>query len=272
MSSEERSVRARWGLPASSCATARSTCRTAFAALLFGRAVPEDLVRYDAAELAALAHEAWMFFSARKTGALKNPLRLALIAALGDHLKTISVIEIINDDMPFLVDLGDGRARRARPRRSPGRSSDHRGRARQERQAQSQPAEAKRHNGETRESFIHIHVERVEDAARRAEIVKALEDVLNQVRVAVADWKPMLKRVDEVIKELKTNPPPVPVDDIAEAVQFLEWVAAQNFTFLGVSDYAFSGKSRELVPVKDSALGPLARDGRADASPAPASR
>ena len=46
----------------------------------------------------------------------------------------------------------------------------------------------KRRNGEPRESFIHIHVERVEDAARRAEIVKALEVVLAQVRAAVTDW------------------------------------------------------------------------------------
>ena len=42
-----------------------------FAALLFGRAAPEDLVGYDAAELAALAREAWAFLAARKPGAPK---------------------------------------------------------------------------------------------------------------------------------------------------------------------------------------------------------
>jgi len=255
-SSEERSVRARLGAAGKLLRDRKIDVPDGFAALLFDRAVPEDVVRYDAAELAALAHEAWTFFSARKIGALKIRFD-SPDPALGDHLKTISVIEIINDDMPFLVDsvmaeLAE-RGLDVRLVAHPIITADRD----KSGKLKSAPAEAKRHNGETRESFIHIHVERVEDAARRAEIVKALEDVLTQVRAAVADWKPMLKRIDEVIKELKTNPPPVPVDDIAEAVQFLEWIAAQNFTFLGVSDYTFSGKSRELVPVKDSALGLL---------------
>jgi glutamate dehydrogenase len=70
----------------------------------------------------------------------------------------------------------------------------------------------------------------------------------------------MIARVEGVIKELKSNPPPVPVDDIAEAIQFLEWLAADNFTVLGVRDHAFTGKSRELAPVKDTALGILRAD------------
>ena len=45
-----------------------------------------------------------------------------------------------------------------------------------------------------------------------------------------------------MIQDLKANPPPVPVDDIAEAIQFLEWVAADNFTLLGVRDYTLDGK------------------------------
>ena len=72
-----------------------------------------------------------------------------------------------------------------------------------------------------RESFIHIHVTRIDDAARRAEVVQALEQMLGQVRAAVTDWKPMLGRVGEVIAELKANPPPLPVDDIAEKDQQL---------------------------------------------------
>ena len=52
----------------------------------------------------------------------------------------------------------------------------------------------------------------------------------------------MLARVDEVIAELKDNPPPLPVDEIAEAIQFLEWLVANNFTFLGVRDYVLTGR------------------------------
>src|SRR4029079_3613629 len=114
---------------------------------------------------------------------------------------------------------------------------------------------------ETRESFIHIHVERIEDAGRRAEIVQGLEQALAEVAHCVADWRPMIRRVNEVIQDLKTNPPPVPVDDIAEAIQFLEWVAADNFTLLGVCDYSLDGQKKDatndLNPVLETGLGVL---------------
>ena len=119
------------------------------------------------------------------------------------------------------------------------------------------PAEAGADKDESRESFIHIHVERIEDAERRTEIVQALEQVLAEVRRCVQDWRPMLRRVGEVIADLKANPPPVPVDDIAEAIQFLEWLVANNFTLLGVRDYALTGKERDLKPVMETGLGVL---------------
>ena len=63
----------------------------------------------------------------------------------------------------------------------------------------------------------------------------------------------MLERVNGVIADLKTNPPPLPVDEIAEAIQFLQWLSADHFTFLGVRDYKFDGHA--LSPDFDSALG-----------------
>ena len=63
----------------------------------------------------------------------------------------------------------------------------------------------------------------------------------------------MLERVNAIVADIKTNPPPLPVDEIAEAIQFLQWLAADNFTFLGVRNYLFDG--HELVPDYDSALG-----------------
>src|SRR6185295_4665227 len=107
-----------------------------------------------------------------------------------------------------------------------------------------------------RESFIQIHVERIEDEARQAEIVKAIGAVLDDVRVCVQDWRPMLARVGEVIAEIKNNPPPLPVEEIAEATQFLEWLVANNFTFLGVREYALTG-DQDYEPVFESGLGIL---------------
>ena len=73
----------------------------------------------------------------------------------------------------------------------------------------------------------------------------------------------MVARVNEVIAELKANPPPVPVGDIAEAIQFLEWLNANNFTLLGVQEYTVAA-DHDLQPVPDSGLGLLRQQRPAD--------
>ena len=100
---EERAARARIDAAAKLLRGDKSDVPDDFVALLFGRAAPEDLVGYDAAELAALAREAWAFLAARKPGAPKIRFEQP-DAPDGERLKSISVIEIVNDDMPFLVD------------------------------------------------------------------------------------------------------------------------------------------------------------------------
>jgi glutamate dehydrogenase len=256
---EERAAGARIAAAAKLLQGARSDVPDDFTKLLFGRADAEDLIAYDASELAALARAAWTFLAGRKPNAPKirfeQPEALDRKALDGGRLNTVSVIEIVNDDMPFLVDSVMGelteRGLTARLIVHPilEIERDNKGRL------LAPPKDVGNNKDVRRESFIHIHVARVDDAPRRAAIVQALEQVLAQVRAAVTDWRPMLRRVGEVIAELKTNPPPVPVDDIAEAIQFLEWLAADNFTLFGVRDYAFEGD--DLSPVKDSGLGIL---------------
>src|SRR5436309_2091260 len=108
-----------------------------------------------------------------------------------------------------------------------------------------------------RESVIYIHIERIDEEARRAEIVEAIEQVLADVRVCVRDWRAMTARVAEVIAELKADPPPLPAAEIAEAIAFLEWLADNNFTFLGIRNYRFTAAEDALEPLFDSGLGIL---------------
>src|SRR5215471_5040353 len=117
--------------------------------------------------------------------------------------------------------------------------------------------------GAPRESVIYIHIERIEEEARRAEIVEAIERALADVRLCVQDWRAMTARVADLIAELKANPPPLPAAEIAEAVAFLEWLADNNFTFLGIRDYTFTAGEDALEPVFETGLGILrARDMR----------
>jgi glutamate dehydrogenase len=257
---EERAARARIDAASKLLRGSKGDVPDDFVALLFARAAPEDLIVYGAGELAALGRDAWAFLATRKPGAPKIRFQQPN-ASEGEHLKSISVIEIVNDDMPFLVDsvmaevTERGLVTCLVVHPIMGVERDKAG------TLTAPPNEADSRKGGARESFIHIHVERVDDAQRRAEIVQALEQVLAEVRRCVADWRPMVKRVNELIAELKANPPPVPVDDIAEAILFLEWVAADNFTLLGVCGYALDGQKndeqRDLKPMPQTGLGVL---------------
>ena len=167
------------------------------------------------------------------------------------------ILEIVNDDMPFLVDsvMGELKERGieihlvAHPIIAVERDKGGK--------LTGLPVQERGKGGAARESFIHIHVGRIDDAQKRAEIITAIEGVLTDVRLCVQDWKAMLARVSGVIADLKQNPPPIPEDDIAEAIQFLEWLADNNFTLLGVRDYALAGKGQDLEPLLESGLGIL---------------
>ncbi len=169
----------------------------------------------------------------------------------GDRLKDVSVLEIVNDDMPFLVDSVmaelaergvDVRlvvhpvfavARDPEGRLTDFKSADLKGPA-----PQSTPAP-----GVLRESFIHIHVGRIDDDAERNAIVTALVQVLADVRLCVQDWRAMMRHLGDIIAGLKSGPLPLAADEVAEAMQFLEWLAADNFTFLGIRHYRVSDEA-----------------------------
>ncbi len=230
-------------------AARRSDIPKDFAGQIFGRAVPEDVVRYGADDLAMLAERAYDLLSDREPGAPKVRCETVPLSGSGER-KAVTVIEIVNDDMPFLVDSVMGEISE---RRLDVRLVSHPVLGVQRTGARLTAVGTPEAVGGARESFITVHLEPIEDEAARVELVRAIDNVLGEVRLAVQDWRPMLDRVNAVVAELKGNPPPLPVDEIAEAIQFLQWLLANNFTFLGLRDYKIDGQS--LEPDFDSSLG-----------------
>ena len=239
------------GAAAAALARRRPDIPDTFLAELLGSAVPDDLQRYGPDELAAIAERSWSLFATRKAGAPK----ISFEPAPAPATRTVAMLDIINDDMPFLLDSVVGELHQ----RGLGiRLLVHPVFTVERDAAGTLVAFKGVAKGEgLRESFIHIHIEGVAEAARRAEIVRALEDVLAQVRVAVQDWRPMLDWLRAIIAELRANPPPLDAGEIAEAVQFLEWLAADNFTLLGARDYVFTGDTDVLEPMFETGLGLL---------------
>src|SRR5215472_15945337 len=219
-----------------------------FVGKLFELAAPEDLRQCGAADLASIAEQSWSFLAERRAETPK--IRFEPLPGMRD----LAVLEIVNDDMPFLVDsvVGElnGRGLEIRSfvhpvfvirRDATGRLISF---------EPSPAADARR------ESFIHFHVEEADDPAQRAAVVDALKEVLAEVRVSVEDWRPMLARVHDVIAELQTTPPPLANEEIAETIAFLNWMADGNFTFLGARDYGFVNNDT-LAPKFETGLGLL---------------
>ena len=145
-----------------------------FPPLLYAGVSPEDLVRYEPRELADLAEQAWLFLGQRKLGAPKMRFESRAGPIGAERVKSVSIIEIINTDMPFLLDSVMGELTEQGldvrlvlhpiftvERDHTGALIGFRG---------DGPAVG----AAQRESFIHIHVERIEDGARQNEIVKPL--------------------------------------------------------------------------------------------------
>src|SRR5262249_48030813 len=74
-----------------------------FVTQVFADAAPEDLVHYQASEIAEIAERAWLFLGERQSQAPRIRLD-APHSTSGRRLNSVSIVEILNDDMPFLVD------------------------------------------------------------------------------------------------------------------------------------------------------------------------
>ncbi len=206
----------------------------------FGQVDPEDLAERQPADLygAALSH--WNFARKRESGRARvrvfNP-------TLEEHgwQSTHTIIEIVNDDMPFLVDSVTMEVNRhgltlhliMHPLLLVERAAD----GTLQGLAMEGAASARL------ESFIHVEVDRVTEPAELESLAADVTRVLGDVRLAVADWRAMNERVLSVVAEHEAHPPPIPKEQLEEGCAFLRWLADNHFTFLGY-------RRHELVTVK----------------------
>ncbi|MEA2824408.1 MAG: glutamate dehydrogenase, partial [Alphaproteobacteria bacterium] len=214
-------------------------------------ASPEDLIHYTGAELAALVKLVFARMARRNPGASLVDI-FAPYSEDPGFARDETIIVAVNDDIPFLYDscTAEIRAQGFRiaaafhPVIATARDA----------------AGARKANGTAlKESVMVLAFDGEVDKTLVEGLRSGLLKIFADVRAAVRDWKPMLVRLAETAAGLKRNPPPVDAEELAENLAFLEWLAADYFTFLGCRDYVFSsdGDGR-LDPVPSSGLGLLA--------------
>ncbi|MGO9543359.1 MAG: NAD-glutamate dehydrogenase [Rhodomicrobium sp.] len=224
-----------------------------FADQLFSEADSAELERYGPAGLAALAAGAFESFRIRKAGEPRVVLR-------GRTLKSndFLVIDIVNDDMPFLLDsvIAELRGRGLVPELVAHPIFEVR-RDCEGRLTALEPARTAA-NGAPRESFIHLQIRKIAPLPPPAELQQAILGVLADVKAAVSDFEPMTDRLHRAIAELEKGQPASDAASTAEAIAFLRWLSADNFIFLGARDYEYSnGDAAQLPPKPETGLGLL---------------
>ena len=119
-------------------------------------------------------------------------------------------------------------------------------------------------DGASRESFIHIHVDRIDDESaarrdRRGARAGARRGARSACRTGGRCWRasarspPSSRSIRRRCRRTRST----------RRSQFLEWLVADNFTFLGVRDYAFTDKDDALRADARDRARPAALAGRA---------
>ena len=110
-----------------------------------------------------------------------------------------------------------------------------------------------------RVSHIQIHMPRLGDE-EASNLAARVRHVLDQVRAAVTDWKAMLAMIDHSAADLVALDVGREAEPARqEALAFIAWLRENNFTFLGMREYVYSGdgESAELSRASSEGLGIL---------------
>lgn len=173
-----------------------------------------------------------------------------------------SVLQLVADDGPFLVDSVTAAVVRSDAvivrHLHPviGTTRDRDGRL-----VSIGPARGSAH----RESVQHFELDRVLDEGRASSLESAIGDVLSDVGLAVRDFEPMRAVVARMIDVAKASVHNYEFEEIAETVDFLEWLLDDNFVFLGYREYAItdSDAGPAIQPLAQTGLGILSENGGA---------
>ncbi|HZW50488.1 MAG TPA: NAD-glutamate dehydrogenase, partial [Rudaea sp.] len=109
------------------------------------------------------------------------------------------------------------------------------------------------------ESLMHFEIDRIADPAERARLEQSVRAALDDVAQCYRDWPAMRDRMLAIADGLASSKMPVDAAGVAEAQEFLRWAAADHFTFLGYREYRVgqSGSEEVLLAVDGSGLGIL---------------
>jgi glutamate dehydrogenase len=225
---------------------------------------PEDLFERSPRDLygAAMAH--WTLAQQRARRECKVRVYTPQIDEHGWQ-SPHTVIQVISDDMPFLV---DSLSMEINYHRYTIHFTVHPV-IRVRRSSQGQLLEVLSSDASPEaedvlaEAFIHVEVDQQLEPAALETLRQGVSRVLKEVQAVVDDWPKMRDTLRRIALELDQESLPIDPEEIAEAKALLEWLNNGNFIFLGYREYDLLTEGGEdvLYRVPGSGLGILREDG-----------
>src|SRR5580698_7227410 len=217
----------------------------------------EDLLAHTPEDLYGAIASHWEFGAKRLPGETK--VRVFNPTPKKDGWKSPhTIIEMVNDDMPFLVDTttmtlsraGIGIHLTVHPIYQVKRDA---------RGALLQLQDSGKPEGLATESWIHIEVDRQTGAETLAKLESLLQSAMRDVRATVTDWRGMREKLAEVTAAVHKHRSILGDAEVDEGIKFLDWLSEHHFTFLGFREYDLAEENGEevLKVVPNSGLGIL---------------
>ena len=231
----------------------RAATASRFARQLYADVAPDDIAAKSPDDLYGAALSLLSFAERRKPEIAQVRVYNPRIEEHGWR-SSHTIVEIVNDDMPFLVDsvtAGLGRFEAEvhlviHPIITVARNA--RGKLTALGESGAAP------DGARDESLMHVEI--TEQPEELHDKIRAnLEGILQDVRYAVADWRTMGERCRTLIAELAEAPPKLPKDELDQGIAFLKWLDDDHFTYLGYREYVFQGKGKKAIARVDEASG-----------------
>ncbi len=231
-----------------------------FAHTLYGNVANEDMFGRNDSDLYGAALSLWQTFNAHTADEAKIRVFNPEIARHGWESKH-TIVEIVVKDMPFLVDS----VRIALNRHNITAHLLLHYPLQTFRDNQGQISEfhklGTKANPSTQQTVFHIEIDRMSDKTSIEQLIAELDSVMQDVSLAVSDWKPTKDKLTQVIAELPQHCGKATAAQLAETIEFLNWLAKDNFTLLGYRQYSIvpvQGDYR-IAGMADTALGLMRR-------------
>ncbi len=229
-----------------SLAQEKAKLAEAFIRQYYNQVAPEELAEREIPDLfgAAMAHLNFMkeFKSGTPKVRIYNPQQ-----AKDGWQSTHTVIEIVNDDMPFLVDSVTMEI----IRRGITLHLTIHPVMKVERDANGRPQEIlppHSRQESSSESLMHLQIDQETDPGKLADLESAIIRILGDIRKAVEDYPKMRNKMKRLVADLKTPYPPGLDSEFVDEVRTLfTWLANGHFTFLGYREYDLINENGEDV-------------------------